>query len=268
MSRIFGFIGSPLKRKSNTYRLTMMMLEILEQMGRDITHEILTAGHVKLNYCQGCWTCMTENYSSCPQDRLDDMAILKQKMEAADFLILGSPVHTAHMSGQMKTYFDRLSAWYHIFKLAGKPGLTVVTTGSVHQEELHDFMGMLMGCLGIKVVARLDAVGFSPGVFMDEVEARKNAEETANIIYPYMTGEKKIETDQNMERCFQAMKDKVLSGEKWLAGYKYWKENGMLELNSYAELLEKIEAGCLGQVNGTIRKAPTIHVRRDGLLPE
>jgi len=240
MARIFGFIGSPLKEQSNTYRLTMMMLESLERMGADFTHEILTAGHIKLDFCQGCWSCMTKGHHTCPQDRRDDMASIKRKMEEADFLILGSPVHAGHLSGQMKTFFDRISAWYHMLKLTAKPGLTVVTTGSIYEEELHDFMGRLMGCMGVKVVARLDAVAFIPGVFLDKDKARKRAEETARIVYPYITGEKKVETDERMEQCFRDMKEKVVSGKKWLAGYRYWKENNMLELDSYGEFIERL----------------------------
>ena len=242
MKRIFGFIGSPLKEKSNTYNLTKMMVERLQEKDRDIVYEIYTAGHIKLNFCQGCWTCMTRGYHLCPQDKLDDMAMLKKKMLEADFIILGSPIHTAHMSGQMKTFFDRLAAWYHVLMLAGKPGATVITTGSTHQNELHDFFHMLMGCLGIKTVARLDTVSFSPGVFLDYDEAKKKSKEAAETIYPYVTGKKMIESDGQMEQCFNAMKSKVIFGKKWLAGYKYWKNNDMLNLHTYQELLERLRS--------------------------
>jgi multimeric flavodoxin WrbA len=169
------------------------------------------------------------------------MASIKRKMEDADFLILGTPVHTSHMSGQMKTFFDRLAAWYHMVKLAGKPGLTVVTTGSVHQDELHHFMGTLMGTLGIKVVATMDAVAFIPGVFLDKEAAERSAEKAALMIAPYVTGEKRVETDETVEKCFLRIKNKVISGKKWLAGYRHWEKEGMLEMGSYRELIEKMD---------------------------
>lgn len=239
MKKIFGFIGSPLRGKSNTFALTGMLLDRLAKKAGPITCDMLTAGDVTLQYCQGCWTCMTKGHECCPQDRLDDMPMLKTKMREADFIILGTPVHTGHMSGQMKTFFDRLASWYHAMILAGKPGATVVTTGGTPDRALHDFLAELMGCLGIKPVAALGAVCFSPGAFLNREEAEKKADEVAGLIYPYLSGEKRVESDDRMERCFQAMKTKIISGKNWLAGYRYWKDHQMLELDSYEAFLEK-----------------------------
>ena len=239
MKKIFGFIGSPLKEKSNTYTLTKMMAECLVEKDKNIKYEILTAGHVKLNFCTGCWSCMAKGF--CPQDKKDDMGMLKEKMLETDFIIFGSPVYTHHISGQTKTFLDRLAAWYHTIRLAGKPGLTVCTTASTGQDIVHEYLSMLMACLGVKTLKGLDTIGYLPGMFRDREEAKKKASETAEIIYPYVTGEKLTQSDKGMEECFQVMKGKSIGGAKWLpADYEYWKENGMLELNSYAELLEKI----------------------------
>ena len=82
---IFGFIGSPLKERSNTYTLTRMMLDKLVEMNENINYELLTAGHVNINYCKGCWSCM--KVGKCPQDKLDDMGSLKQKMIDSNFII-------------------------------------------------------------------------------------------------------------------------------------------------------------------------------------
>jgi multimeric flavodoxin WrbA len=239
MKKIFAFIGSPLKENSNTCTLTKMMTDSIIERDKNITCEILTAGHMKINYCKGCWLCMTKGF--CPQDKTDDMAILKEKMLEADFIIFGSPVYTMQVSGQMKTFLDRLCCWYHTIRLAGKPGLTVSTTASGGLKEVHDFLYMLMSALGIKVVGKLDTIGFFPKVLKDPVEAKKKALETAELIYPFITGEKPVETDDMLEECFLAMKNKSTFGAEYLpADYEYWKKSGMLEVNSYGELLEKI----------------------------
>ena len=245
MRRVFAFIGSPLRERSNTYLLTKMMLEHLSHLDRRVESEIVTAGLVDLRYCQGCWTCLTKGSRFCPLDENDDMGRLKEKMLQADFIVLGSPLRTSHMSGQMKTFFDRLASWYHIFGFAPKAGLTVVTTGGSEIEGLHQFMAMLMGCLGIKVVAGLDAVAFSPGRFLNRDQAERSAREAAERVLPYVIGEMPVESDEVMERCFQLVKGKVQSGGKWLAGYAHWKERGWLGLNSYQELLERMETGSL-----------------------
>lgn len=237
MKKIFAFIGSPLKEKSNTYNLTKWMLDKLVEMDGEITYEILTAGNVHIKYCTGCWSCMTKGF--CPLDSTDDMGEIRQKMMDADFIILGSPVYTMSVSGQMKTLLDRFCAWYHLFKLAGKPGMTVVTTANMGLDEVHDLLEMLMTAMGIKSVTRLETYAYFPGMFRDPELARKKAEDAAEIVYPYITGEKQVESDEFFEECFKIIKNKVTMGARWLtADHDYWKENNMLEMDSYAEVLE------------------------------
>ena len=61
-------------------------------------------------------------------DQIDDIKSLKQKIIVADFIIYGSPVYAMPVSGQIKTFIDRLANWHHIMNLTGKSGMTVVTT--------------------------------------------------------------------------------------------------------------------------------------------
>ncbi|MFH1453146.1 MAG: flavodoxin family protein [Armatimonadota bacterium] len=238
MKNIFAFIGSPLKEKSNTFTLTKMMLDRILEIDNNVNIDAYTAGSLKLEFCRGCWQCMTRGF--CPQDANDNMGPLKEKMLEADFIILGSPVYTVSVSGQTKTFFDRLCSWYHMIRLAGKPGMSVVTTAHDAAGEVHEFMTMLMSALGIYSVARLSAFAYFPGVYADQQKAKDDAVKTAEIIYPYISGEKKAESNQYMEEAFAVMKKKVLYGKKYLgADYEYWEKNGMLDINSYGELLEK-----------------------------
>lgn len=63
MKNIFAYIGSPLKERSNTWTLTTMLIERLQEMDPTIKAEVLTAGHVQIRYCTGCWTSTpTPNY--------------------------------------------------------------------------------------------------------------------------------------------------------------------------------------------------------------
>lgn len=237
MGKIFGFIGSPLKENSNTYTLTKMMLDKLIEMDENIEYELLTAGHVQINHCRGCWSCM--KMEKCPLDKIDDMASLKQKMVDADFIIWGSPVYAMQVSGQMKTFLDRLANWYHIMNLAGKSGMTVTTITGSGLEEVQKYLRRIFCATGVKVVADLEAYGTFPKTLVNPEEAKKEAWKTAEKVYPYITGEKQIETDESLERCFQTRKHMVTTCANWLPGhYKYWRENGMLELNSFAKLLE------------------------------
>jgi multimeric flavodoxin WrbA len=247
MKNIFAFIGSPLKERSNTYALTMMLIERLKQMEKDITADVFTAGHVKIRSCQGCWNCMTKG--ACPLDKLDHMAMLKDKMLAADFIILGSPVYTSSVSGQMKTFLDRLAAWYHTIRLAGKPGLTAATTAGSGFEQVHQLLGMLMGAMGVKVIAKLETYGYFPKTLRDPAAAQKAAHDVAEQVLPYLTGARQVESDPDMEECFKMMKQKSVMGRQWLpADYAYWEKNGMLDINSYTELLAKVRTNPLKQL--------------------
>lgn len=239
MKKIFGFIGSPLSERSNTYTLTRMMLDKLVQMDDEIEYELLTSGDVEIKHCNGCWSCMTRG--KCPQDKLDDMGMLKEKMLEADFIIWGSPVYTMQVSGQMKTFLDRLAAWYHLLRLAGKTGITTCTTAGGGMDEVQEFLSMLLYTIGVKVVGNLGAYGTFPKTLSEPEKAREDAEEMAEKIYPHLNGEIKIVTDEFLEVSFDSMKNKVVYGARWLPGdYEYWKENEMLELNSFEELLLKL----------------------------
>jgi multimeric flavodoxin WrbA len=241
MKKIFAFIGSPLKDKSNTATLTRMLLDSLKKHVQ-FESEVLTAGDVRLGFCRGCWTCMTKGF--CPQDRNDDLQMLKAKILEADFVIFGSPVYTMNVTGQAKTFLDRLCAWYHLLPLAGKAGMTVTTTASTGQPEIHQFLSMLMLHLGVKVVSSLDAIGYFPAMLADPASARTSAEAAAKEIAPYISGSRRVETDKKLEEAFQFIKAKVTYGREFLpADYEYWKEKGMLGLNSFAELLEKSYKG-------------------------
>ncbi len=246
MKKIFGFIGSPLKERSNTYALTMLAVERLKELDPEVEAEILTAGQVNVRYCAGCWTCMTKGF--CPLDKGDDMGKLKEQMRQADFIILGSPVYTYTVSGQMKTFLDRLAAWYHQIRLAGKPGLTVATTAGSGLDQVHKLLGLLLSALGVKTVATLETHGYFPQTLRDPAAAREAARAAAEKIYPYLAGARRVESDPGMEEAFKMMKQKSVLGREWLpADYAYWEKNGLLGLNSYAELLAKVRAPGAGR---------------------
>lgn len=236
--KIFGFIGSPLKDKSNTYTLTRMLVDKLANIDNRIECDIITASDVHITPCTGCWSCMAKGF--CPLDARDDMAILKDKMVKSNLIIWGSPVYAMQVSGQMKTFLDRLAHWYHTLRLVGKPGVTVSTTAGAGLEEVHQYLKVLLNAAGVKVVSTLDTYGTLPGTLLNPENASKLAEEVAYKIYPFITGSTPIETDEGLEKSFQTNKTKVMYGAEVLgADLIYWQDHGMMEMNSFEELLHK-----------------------------
>jgi len=215
-------------------------------MNGDIRYEIFTSGQVNIDYCVSCSTCMTRGF--CPRDKNDDMGMLKEKMMEADFIIWGSPVYIVQVTAQMKTFLDRLRSWYHTVRLAGKPGMTVSTAFSPVTEAVHDYLALLLRAIGVKSIARLDISGTSAGIQRVIDEAKKKAEETALAVYPYIMGEKLFESDKAIEEIFQMLKAEATGIEKESpAIYEYWKENEMLKLDSFAQLLEKTRKEAIGK---------------------
>lgn len=64
---------------------------------------------MNLNYCCGCGFCIV-NRGQCSQK--DDMESVKDKLIAADTIVFATPVYFYTMSGQMKTFIDRLCYFY------------------------------------------------------------------------------------------------------------------------------------------------------------
>lgn len=65
-----------------------------------------------INYCTGCGACFSQG--ACVQ--ADDMAVLLEKLAAADVVVMATPVYFYTMCGQMKTFIDRVCPAYRSIK--------------------------------------------------------------------------------------------------------------------------------------------------------
>ncbi len=71
--------------------------------------------------CRACYACFKTG--SCVQG--DDMAAILKSVEGADVVVLASPTYFLTMSGQMKTFIDRLLPKWQ--GLGGKDAYVIVT---------------------------------------------------------------------------------------------------------------------------------------------
>ena len=62
----------------------------------------------KINYCTGCGYCNSNK--SCIQK--DDMEVCINKLIKADVIVFATPIYFYSISGQMKTFIDRLCPKY------------------------------------------------------------------------------------------------------------------------------------------------------------
>ena len=81
--------------------------------------EIVSVRDYKVNPCVGCNACFKTN-GICAQK--DDMALIYEKMNHADMLVIASPVYFYGISAQLKTVIDRfhnpIRDSFHIKKMA------------------------------------------------------------------------------------------------------------------------------------------------------
>ncbi len=114
--------GSPRKA------LTQQRLEEIAALlaPHDIEVEILSLRGREIKECTGCETCM-RRISACVQS--DDAADILGRLQAADGIILASPVYLVNVPGKLKSLIDKTAGWVHRPPLVGKPALLLATTG-------------------------------------------------------------------------------------------------------------------------------------------
>jgi multimeric flavodoxin WrbA len=111
--KIMAFNGSP-RKKWNTATLLEKALEGAASKGAktDLIHLY------DLNYkgCISCFACKTKggkSYGRCAVK--DDLTPVFRKVEKADAVILGSPIYFGTVSGEMKSFVERLLFPYSVY---------------------------------------------------------------------------------------------------------------------------------------------------------
>ncbi|MCX7970585.1 MAG: flavodoxin family protein [Negativicutes bacterium] len=100
---VLAFNGSP-RPRGNTHRL---LTTVADEMGRHgITTEIIDLGSQTVNGCSGCGACRRRQDGRCAIDG-DPLNQWLARMQAADGIILGSPVYCAGPTAQIKAFIDR-----------------------------------------------------------------------------------------------------------------------------------------------------------------
>lgn len=154
MIKVFSFVGSCAGKDGHTVCLSDAIAKAIQKQveaeGEKMSYECLTGADLRVDYCRSCSGCFQTGV--CPQDVMDDMAVLKKKMFVCDILLFGSPVYMGRMSGLTKSVIDRLAYWSHRFELLGKPCIQFVTTHSNHGKEASEDLEYIMRFFGTSLV--------------------------------------------------------------------------------------------------------------------
>jgi multimeric flavodoxin WrbA len=111
--KIMAFNGSP-RKKWNTATLLEKALEGAASMGAKT--ELVHLYDLDYKGCISCFACKTiggESYGRCAVQ--DDLTEVFGKVEQADAVILGSPIYFGDVSGEMKSFMERLLFPYYTY---------------------------------------------------------------------------------------------------------------------------------------------------------
>src|SRR5512145_620325 len=102
--KVLGISGSPVK-KGNVETFLNRAIEGLP--ARNIEREIIHLSGLKIRDCVHCNFCLTKQTPGRYCSIKDDAQAVYEKAEAADILVLASPVYFMRMSGRMASMLDR-----------------------------------------------------------------------------------------------------------------------------------------------------------------
>ena len=111
--KVIAFNGSP-RKKWNTATLLNKALEGAASLGADT--ELIHLYDLNFRGCLSCFACKTkggQSYGKCAAR--DDLTPILKKVEETDAFILGSPIYFGTVSGEMRSFMERLMFPYHVY---------------------------------------------------------------------------------------------------------------------------------------------------------
>jgi multimeric flavodoxin WrbA len=141
--KIVGIISSP-ARNGNTAVLVREALRAAVECGAEVEEIFLPA--LKLQYCTGCYHCMSEG--GCPLP--DGFEEIRRKLYACDGIVIGSPTYVQKPNAMMKNLFDRLGLFTpYTSSLAGKYVVGISTAeGFGATKVAKELTGIVSGMFG------------------------------------------------------------------------------------------------------------------------
>jgi multimeric flavodoxin WrbA len=217
--RIISLLGSPHGLKGNTGGLLRLVLDGAEAEGAGVEVEVLRGDTVLP--CRGCDTCHKKG--RCAQK--DQFEPLRERIAAADGLVLASPNYIFNVSAQLKAFMDRCCGVIHCMSFWGKYGVSVVTSGGGDEGPIAEYMNHFLITTGaVPVGAVFAAMSAMPeGSFTDEVK-EKARELGRRLVSAWRTSEIPPRVQEQRQRFQERMQALITyRGSEWPYEYEYWK---------------------------------------------
>ncbi|MGA2381763.1 MAG: flavodoxin family protein [Spirochaetia bacterium] len=226
------FLQSSGRVGGNTARVVRMAESALQaeakRAGISIDTEVLDLGSVDIRPCRGCRSCFDKGENTCPQN--DELLSVKEKMRAADILVLAAPVYVNDVNGIMKNWIDRLAHVCHRPEFAGKTAMLLATTGATPARHTLRTMQVALWTWGYRIACK---AWFTTGANMSAEElqerhARRIAQVARRLLKDIRNhgAEKPSFLSLVVFRIQQAGWRKAARGS---IDYSYWNDRGWLD---------------------------------------
>jgi multimeric flavodoxin WrbA len=219
--RILAISGSPRGEQSSTRRLAELVLEGARSVGAQT--ELADLGELHICYCTACNACHVTG--NCVIH--DDIEPLREKMLAADGLVLGSPLYFEGVTAQLKTVIDRLGEVVHCQMFLGKYACSVATSGGPEKDKAVDFMNDILVRLGCAVVG---GVGASMSISGSFDAAQKSAVELGRDLVRAFEEKRTYHEQDKVHTAMHERFKYIITANKdnWPHEYAYWQSRGWL----------------------------------------
>jgi multimeric flavodoxin WrbA len=229
--KILLLLGS-YRRNGNTEQVLGLIKEHLQQEAEKqnipLEMESVALGQQNLQFCRGCRICYNRGEEHCPVR--DDLLAIKAKMQAADGLILASPVYVDDVSGITKNFIDRLCHVCHRPEFAGKVAYVLATTGSSRTGKTLETMQMALRTWGFQVIGQ---TGLKMGALMKREETRERfeaqASQIARCVFQAVRQGRGSQPDFFSLMMFKIQQMAWRKANPGTLDYQYWEQQGWMD---------------------------------------
>lgn len=225
--KVFVFYGKIEKENSTMkFMINALLDELVSQTNEKVVISNLSESDFDIKYCNGCSDCFLKG--SCPL--VDDMEKIKLGILSSDIILFGSPVYGHAVSGSVKTFFDRITYWTHLFKLSGKFGISLDVSSGNGNEPVKQYMEKIMGNLGLSLVSQISIKSSS---YSKEIMLNIAKNEMKKLLITYQNNKYKVSATQ--ETSFKNFQRLYKKGAGTSFEREYWLSNGMFEVKTLEE---------------------------------
>lgn len=230
MKNILVISGSQRKQGSGIKAFNMLKSYFNED---EYKFEVLHLADYKIEYCKGCTVCFKTKIQFCPNK--DDVSSIVEKMKVTDGIVFISPIYEMNISGQMKTFFDRIAYLLHRPSLYDKHAYLIFSADAGGIKLVTLYMKYLMNAFGMNTAGSFGVYSKplqNNEKYRNELLSRLEKESVKFKNALSLGGHYKPKFSQLLR--FNGWKIKnTYSKDVYPEDYLYWKENGWLESDYY-----------------------------------